>query len=46
MNFEASSPHQEDPVDNCHYSAALSEVTLTWVECDSAVDPDNIHGLV
>lgn len=43
MNFEASSPHQEDPVDNCHYAAVLSDVSLTWLECASAVDPDSIH---
>lgn len=42
MNFEAPSPH---PVDNCHYPAVLSDVTLTWLECDSAVDPDSVHGL-
>lgn len=41
MNFEVFIPHQYALVDNCHYL----DVTLTWLECDSVVDPDWIHDL-
>lgn len=45
MNF-AFSPHSWDLVDNCHYTAIFSEVTLTLLVCDSVVNPSRICALI
>lgn len=45
VNF-AFSPHSWDLVDNCHYTAIFSEVTLTLLVCDSVVNPSRICALI